>query len=98
MQKRILKNNMKVMFNAICLLILANGTLFSSCSKKDDINSETTVPSVETLDVTDISTTSAVSGGNITDDGGEAITSRGICWNTDHNPTVENSRLIDDGQ
>lgn len=86
------------MLHSICLIILTSGSLSSSCSKKDDINSETTVPSVETLDVTDISTTSAISGGNITDDGREAITSRGICWSTNRNPTIENQRAEDTGQ
>lgn len=35
-----------------------------------------------TTEVTEISYTSAVCGGNITSDGGYAITTRGVCWST----------------
>jgi hypothetical protein len=42
--------------------------------------------------VTSITTTSAVSGGNITADGGSSITERGICWGTASNPTTANSK------
>jgi len=51
-----------------------------------------------TLTTTDISTiiqTSAVSGGNITDDNGGDVTARGICWNTTENPTTENNKTSD---
>jgi hypothetical protein len=45
--------------------------------------------------VTAITSTTAVSGGNITADGGAAITSRGVCWNTSTNPTIANNKTID---
>ena len=41
-----------------------------------------------TADVTSITSSSAISGGNITDDGGGIITARGVCWATNANPTV----------
>ncbi len=41
--------------------------------------------------VSDITQTSAICGGNITSDGGAAITSRGICWSTSQNPTTADS-------
>jgi uncharacterized protein (TIGR02145 family) len=44
-----------------------------------------------TAEVTDITLTTAVSGGNIIDDGGASITQRGVCWNKTGNPTLENS-------
>ena len=40
-----------------------------------------------TTTVSSITETSAVSGGNITNKGGGAVTSRGICWGTSTNPT-----------
>jgi uncharacterized protein (TIGR02145 family) len=43
-----------------------------------------------TSEITDIKIHSATSGGNITDDGGYSITSRGVCWNKTGNPTLEN--------
>ena len=45
--------------------------------------------------VTAITSTTAVSGGNITADGGDAVASRGICWNTSTNPTIANSKTTD---
>lgn len=49
-------------------------------------------PVLTTVDVTGITSSSAVSGGNISSDGGAAITARGICWATTANPTITNSK------
>jgi hypothetical protein len=48
-----------------------------------------------TSDITSITTTTAVSGGSISNDGGGTITARGVCWNTSDNPTVANSKTSD---
>jgi hypothetical protein len=42
--------------------------------------------------VTAITTISATSGGNITTDGGAAVTARGVCWSTSPNPTIADSK------
>jgi hypothetical protein len=52
-------------------------------------------PVVETDSVTGITSTSAISGGNVFSDGGATVTSRGICWDTLPNPTIEDSITID---
>jgi len=44
-----------------------------------------------------ITASTATCGGNITDDGGDAITARGVCWNTISGPTIANSKTIDGG-
>jgi pectin methylesterase-like acyl-CoA thioesterase len=41
-----------------------------------------------TTAATNISTTFAFSGGNISTDGGGAVTARGICWDTSASPTI----------
>ncbi len=46
------------------------------------------LPEVTTAEVTNITQTSAKSGGNVTSDGGITVTERGICWDTNHNPTI----------
>ena len=46
---------------------------------------------IATSEITNITTTSAVSGGNITDDGGYSVTVRGVCWSTSQNPTINDS-------
>lgn len=53
-----------------------------------------TIPTVTTIAVTSITTTSAICGGNVVADGGTTVTSRGICWSTSINPTILNSRTI----
>ena len=50
------------------------------------------IPSVTTGVVTNISTTTASCSGNVTSEGGTALTDRGICWNTSGNPTIEDSK------
>lgn len=53
------------------------------------------IPSLTTTAISSINLTTAMSGGNITGDGGAAITARGVCWSTSSNPTVANSKTVD---
>ena len=55
------------------------------------------LPTVSTMGVTAITATTAVTGGNITDDGGSAVIARGVCWSTSHNPTTSGNHT-DDGE
>ena len=55
----------------------------------------TDIPKLNTLSATSISATSAISGGNITNDGGATITARGVCWSTSSTPTILNSKTND---
>jgi uncharacterized protein (TIGR02145 family) len=50
------------------------------------------LPTITTTALTSITSNSASSGGNISNDGGAAVTARGICWNTTINPTIENNK------
>ena len=50
---------------------------------------------VTTAITTEISYTSAVSGGEIESDGGAVVVARGVCWSMKENPTISNSKLID---
>jgi len=54
-------------------------------------------PVVTTTSVTEITSSSAVTGGNVTSDGGNNITERGICWGTT-SPVNIDSNTIQDGQ
>ena len=49
------------------------------------------LPVLETSPVGSITAGSAISGGNITDDGGSSITARGICWSSTENPTISDN-------
>ena len=50
------------------------------------------LPTVTTDTATLITNISANLGGNITGDGGAAVTARGICWSTTPNPTIANNK------
>lgn len=52
-------------------------------------------PSVSSTAISNITATSATSGGNIANDGGSPVTARGVCWSTSQNPTTENSKTTD---
>ena len=54
-----------------------------------------TVPTVTTSAATSIGLNSAVSGGNVTSDGGASVTARGVCWSTASNPTNMGSHTTD---
>jgi uncharacterized protein (TIGR02145 family) len=55
------------------------------------------VPIVSTALIIDITGNSSKSGGTTTSDGGSAITSRGIVWDTKSNPTITLSTKTTDG-
>ena len=50
-------------------------------------------PTVTTGNVTSITSHSAICSGNVTADGGSSVTSRGICWSTAPNPTINSSSV-----
>ena len=59
--------------------------------------SNVTLPTVTTYDAINITQTTATSGGNVTSDGGDTVTARGVCWSTSPDPTLTNSYTIDGG-
>lgn len=73
----------------ISLLILLSIPIFltQSCKKE-----KVALPVIVTTEVTEISHITAVSGGNITDDGGGSIIERGVCWSTSQNPTISDNK------
>lgn len=54
-------------------------------------------PTVTTQAVTDITTTTATGNGNVTSDGGSAITERGLVWATTANPTTAGNKVTAEG-
>lgn len=48
-------------------------------------------PTVETVEATNITMTTATVEGNVTNDGGSAVTERGICYSIYENPTLSDS-------
>jgi len=59
---------------------------------------ESNIPAVSTYAVSEITSTTATSGGNVSADGGSSITERGLVWHTSINPTtVVNTGITTDG-
>lgn len=54
-----------------------------------------TAPTVSTLSLSNITETSAQSGGDVTSDGGETVTARGVCWSTSSSPTTSDNFTTD---
>jgi uncharacterized protein (TIGR02145 family) len=68
----------------------------------NEVSFTTTTPihlaTLSTTTVSSITETTSVSGGNITNDGGDTVTSRGVCWSTSSNPTpADNSSVNGSG-
>lgn len=80
---------MKNKFSLYVLLVALS--LFYACKKTDSL----TVPELTTTPITNITFTSAISGGIATSDGRSAITAKGICWSTSANPTTTDSKTSD---
>lgn len=68
-----------------------------SYSNEVTTTTKSTIPTVNTIETSNITRTSFVSGGNVINDGGSPVTSRGVCWNKIGNPTIEDSKTIDGG-
>ena len=52
------------------------------------------LPTLTTNFVSNITITSAVSGGNITADGGPSVIRRGVCWSLYPNPTIDDDTTV----
>jgi hypothetical protein len=52
-------------------------------------------PKIATSAITDITSISASTGGNVESDGGAPVTARGVCWSKSPNPTINNSKTVD---
>lgn len=53
------------------------------------------LPTVITASITEITSDSAIGGGEVTNDGGSTVTARGFCWSTSANPTIQDSHSTD---
>jgi len=49
------------------------------------------IPVLTTTAISSVTSTTAVSGGNISSDGGSAVTARGVCYSTSASPTLSDS-------
>ena len=83
-------------FIVICCMLFSFG-----CGKRDQLNPPLPAPTAgppmlsSTTPASAITSGSAVSGGNISNDGGVTVTARGVCWSTSVNPTTTDTKTND---
>ncbi len=80
-----MKNTYKIFIQPL-IIIGSLLMIISSCEKERN-----ELPVIKTKEVSDITASSAISGGIITDDGGSEVAVRGIVWDISENPTVEDN-------
>jgi uncharacterized protein (TIGR02145 family) len=73
----------------IVVLLIGSTICITFCKKQP------TPPVVTTSDISDISQTSAITGGNVTSDGGEEIIIAGVCWSISANTSVKDKHTND---
>ena len=69
--------------------------LFFSCSKEEDPVPNIPNPTVISTQVSEITSESATSGGNVTSNGGSDIIAKGVCWSVANTPTIDNTKTFD---
>ena len=67
----------------------ATSTVTTSYGNQQEFTTLDGSPYVTTAEVTDITVTSAICGGDVTSDNGFTVTARGVVWSTSSSPTVE---------
>jgi len=77
-------------------VVTSFGELFTLAFVSSNIVVSAPTVSTTPIDTNTISITTANGGGYVTNDGGGAITQRGVCWNTMGSPTIADS-TTDDG-
>lgn len=81
----------------IVTLIIA--VLVSTGCNKDDTSSGpetlTKKPVINTTAISNLTRTSAISGGIVSSDGGAPVTVRGVCWSKTENPDVNSNKTMD---
>jgi len=60
----------------------------------DQYGSPVILTKITTITVSGVSSSTAISGGNIIRFDGSVVYSRGVCWSTSSSPTTDNSKLI----
>jgi uncharacterized protein (TIGR02145 family) len=80
-----MKRKRGILINAFVL----GNLFFLCCLSCDNEKNPADPPTLTTAEVIGITSNWAISGGNITNDGGAAIEERGVCWGTTNPPSVD---------
>jgi hypothetical protein len=79
----------KIIEKYLIFIVIFVLSLLAGCKKEK-------IPVIKTNETTtNVTEYTATSGGNITDDGGAAVTARGVCWSMSVAPTTADSKTTD---
>ena len=77
----------------------ARGTTYGAewtfTTREEGYLPEPTLPVVNTVSVTSVTSASALFNGSVTDDGYADVTARGFCWGLYPNPTIDSTNSVD---
>lgn len=76
--------------HSIYILLFLFFTAIGACKKEEDTFPEV-LASVTANAMTSVTSSAAIGGGKIIDDGGSTVTDRGVCYSTTSDPTLSNS-------
>ncbi|PKP37270.1 MAG: hypothetical protein CVT98_06305, partial [Bacteroidetes bacterium HGW-Bacteroidetes-15] len=88
--KNIIMNSRFLILTGVIIFIL-----LISCEKKEVDDPTKGLPVVTTMDVTQVTNNTAISGGQIVSQGTHPITQKGVCWSTTPLPTTLDGITID---
>lgn len=83
---------MKIIFSYFSITIISLAIASALGCEKDQSKA---IPSVETTTAINITSTSALGGGTVTDDGSDPVTTRGVCWGINQIPSILDNKTID---
>ena len=78
----------KIIIYYLAIIVIIVVAILNGCKKEE-------VPVITTTAVSNITATTAKSGGNITSEGSSTVTSRGVCWSTGTTPIISDSKTTD---
>ena len=82
-------------FNSNCLGMINSRRLIGQSVRPVSGGEAAQYAFVETSEVTEITSNSAICGGNVITDNGSAVTAKGVCWSTNQSPTIEDNKTTD---
>lgn len=86
------------MKKTLAVLFLCALVIIVACKKDEPdppADNSDKIPTVTTSATSEIMQTSAVCGGEVTSDGGYTVSSRGVCWSINQNPTIADNKTTD---
>lgn len=83
--------NLKTKNRIFIYAVLFFSIVLNACNSNDNPSPNNGQLAVTTNDPSGVTDTMATLGGNVTSDGGKAVTSRGICISLDANPTIDDA-------